>query len=144
MRLAGFVIVAGQEYRLTQYIAHDYTFSAILIAFLARFNPLAVVPTAFVVAGLFTAGETLKTFYQLPLAIVLVVQSLILLSVVSIDFFARYKLSMQRRADFRHRRGFDRVATRRSLRERILAPLACGNTRVLGAAAAGLSRPHHQ
>jgi simple sugar transport system permease protein len=96
--VAGFTIVAGQEYRLTQYIAHGYTFSAILIAFLARFNPLAVIPTAVIVAGLFTAGDTLKAFYQLPLAIILVVESVILLSVVTVDFFARYKIMLKHQA----------------------------------------------
>jgi len=90
--LAGFSVVAGQEYRLTQYIAHGYTFSAILVAFLARFNPLAVIPVTLAVAGLFTAGDTLKAFYQLPQAIILVVESVILLSVVAVDFFARYRL----------------------------------------------------
>ena len=94
--LAGFTIVAGQEYRLTQHIAHNYIFSAILIAFLARFNPVAVVPVSFIVAGLFTAGETLKAFYQLPLSVILVVESLILLSVVAMDFFARYKISFRK------------------------------------------------
>ena len=93
--LAGFTIVAGQEYRLTQHIAHNYVFSAILIAFLARFNPIAVVPVSFIVAGLFTAGETLKAFYQLPLAVILVVESLILLAVVAVDFFARFKISLK-------------------------------------------------
>ena len=91
--LAGYTIVAGQEYRLTQFVVHGYTFSAILIAFLARFNPIAVVPVAFIIAGLFTAGETLKTFHQLPLALILVVESLILLSVVAVDFFARYNIT---------------------------------------------------
>ncbi|MGI9303774.1 MAG: ABC transporter permease [Gammaproteobacteria bacterium] len=91
--LAGFTIIAGQEYRLTQFIAHGYTFSVILIAFLARFNPIAVIPVAFIVAGLFTAGDTLKTFYQLPLALILVVESLILLAVVAVDFFARYRIT---------------------------------------------------
>ncbi len=90
--LAGFTVVAGQEYRLTQYIAHGYTFSAILIAFLARFNPLAVIPVTLAVAGLFTAGETLKVFYQLPRATIFVVEAVILLSVIAVDFFARYRL----------------------------------------------------
>ncbi len=96
--LAGFTIVAGQEFRLTQYVAQNYIFSAILIAFLARFNPLAVIPVAFIVAGLFTAGDTLKTFYQLPLAVILVVESLILLSVVAVDFFARFNIAFHRQA----------------------------------------------
>ena len=90
--LAGFTVVAGQEYRLTQYIAHGYTFSGILVAFLARFNPIAVLPVTLAVAGVFTAGETLKTFYQLPQATILVVEAVILLSVVCVDFFARYRL----------------------------------------------------
>lgn len=90
--LAGFSIVAGQEYRLTQYIAHGYTFSAILVAFLARFNPLAVIPVTVAVAGLFTAGDTLKTFYQLPQATILIVESVILFAVVTVDFLARYRI----------------------------------------------------
>jgi simple sugar transport system permease protein len=93
--LAGFTIVSGQEYRLTQYVVHGYTFSAILIAFLARFNPIAVVPISFVVAGLYTAGDTLKTFYQLPLSLILVVEAIILASVVSVEFFARYRLGFK-------------------------------------------------
>ena len=91
---AGFTIVAGQEYRLTQYVVHGYTFSAILIAFLARFNPIAVIPISFIVAGLFTAGDTLKTFYQLPLSLILVVEALILGTVVAVEFLARYKVSL--------------------------------------------------
>ena len=93
--LAGFVVVAGQEYRLTQYVIHDLTFSAILIAFLARFNPIAVVPVSFLVAGLFTAGETLKAFYQLPLSLILVVQAIILGSVISVEFFSAYRVRIK-------------------------------------------------
>lgn len=90
--LAGFTVVAGQEFRLTQHVVSNFTFSAILIAFLARFNPIAVVPVALLVAGLYTAGETLKAFYQLPLALILVVESLILLAIVASEFVVRYRL----------------------------------------------------
>ena len=71
------------------------TFSAILIAFLARFNPIAVVPVSFLVAGLFTAGETLKAFYQLPLSLILVVQAIILGSVISVEFFSAYRVRIK-------------------------------------------------
>jgi ABC-type uncharacterized transport system permease subunit len=90
--LAGFTVVAGQEFRLTQHVVSNFTFSAILIAFLARFNPVAVVPVSFLVAGLYTAGETLKAFYQLPLATILLVEALILLSIVATEFFAQYRI----------------------------------------------------
>ena len=39
---AGFVMAAGQEFRLTGTMAAGYGFSGIMIAFLARNNPLAV------------------------------------------------------------------------------------------------------
>ena len=61
---------------------------------MARFNPIAVIPISFIVAGLFTAGDALKTFYQLPLSLILVVEALILGTVVAVEFLARYKVSL--------------------------------------------------
>lgn len=92
--LAGAVIVAGQEYHLTQHIAGDLTFSAILIALLARLNPLAVLPVGLVLAGVYVSGDALKAFYQLPLAVIQVIEAVILLSVVILDFFARYQVRL--------------------------------------------------
>jgi len=92
--LAGVNIVAGQEYRLTQYIGQGYTFSGIVIAFVARFRPIPVVITAFVVGGVYTAGETLKVFYQLPEAIVVLIEAVILLSLVVVEFFGRYHITL--------------------------------------------------
>jgi ABC-type uncharacterized transport system permease subunit len=94
--LAGAVIVAGQEFRLTQHIAGDLTFSAILIALLARLTPLAVLPVGLVIAGIYVSGDALKAFYQLPLAVIQVLEAVILLSVVILDFFARYQLRLAR------------------------------------------------
>ncbi len=90
--LTGAVIVAGQEYRLTQHIAGDLTFSAILIALLARLNPVAVLPVGLVLAGVYVSGDALKAFYQLPLAVIQVLEAVILLSVVVVDFAARYRV----------------------------------------------------
>ncbi|MEZ5665933.1 MAG: ABC transporter permease [Alphaproteobacteria bacterium] len=92
--LAGATVVAGQEYHLTRYIAGDFTFSAILIALLARLSPLAVLPVGLVLAGIYVSGDALKAFYQLPLAVIQVIEAVILLSVVLLDFFARYQLHL--------------------------------------------------
>ena len=94
--VAGLVIVAGQEYRLTIHIAEGYTFSAIVIAFIARFNPIGVLIAAFVIAGIYTAGETLKVFYQLPNAIVILLEAVILLSLLIAEFFSRYNFGLRK------------------------------------------------
>ena len=96
--LAGGVIVSGVEYRLTQTIGLNMTFSAIVIAYLARFNPLAVILVAIIVAGIYSAGDTLKVFYGLPDAIIILVQGVVLLSVLLAQFAQEYQLVIQRGA----------------------------------------------
>lgn len=94
--VAGMVIVAGQEYRLTIHIAEGYTFSAIVIAFIARFNPVGVLIAALAIAGIHTAGETLKVFYQLPNATVVLLEAVILLSLLVAEFFGRYNFGLRK------------------------------------------------
>jgi len=90
--LAGFSVAAGEEHRLTQHLGVGYGFSGILIAFLARFSAIGVLVTAVLVAGLYVAGDSLQQFYQLPAALIGLIQAVILFSVVGTDFFARYRL----------------------------------------------------
>jgi simple sugar transport system permease protein len=49
--VAGLVIVAGVEYRLTVHIAEGFTFSSIVLAFVARFNPIGVLVVAVIIGG---------------------------------------------------------------------------------------------
>ncbi|WP_224419787.1 MULTISPECIES: hypothetical protein [unclassified Modicisalibacter] len=94
--LAGGLIVTGVEHRLTQTIGINTTFSGIVIAFVARFHPLAVLPTAIVLAGIYNAGGTLKVFYGIPDAIVVLIQGIVLLTLLMIQFFRGYRVSLLR------------------------------------------------
>jgi ABC-type uncharacterized transport system permease subunit len=90
--LAGFAVVAGQEGRLTQAFYQGYGFSGILIAFLARNNPLAATVVALLVAALFVTGRSLQVFYQVPFSMVQLIQAIIVVCVASSDFFIRHRL----------------------------------------------------
>lgn len=90
--IAGFVVVAGQEGRLTQAFYNGYGFSGILIAFLARNNPLAATVVALLVAALFVAGRNLQVFYQIPFSMVQLIQAIVVICVASSDFFIRHRL----------------------------------------------------
>jgi len=90
--LAGFAVAAGQEGRLTQAFYQGYGFSGILIAFLARNNPLAATVVALMVAALFVTGRSLQVFYQVPFAMVQLIQAVIVVCVASSDFFIRHRL----------------------------------------------------
>lgn len=90
--IAGFVVVAGQEGRLTQAFYAGYGFSGILIAFLARNNPLAATVVAVLVAALFVAGRNLQVFYQIPFSMVQLIQAIVVICVACSDFFIRHRI----------------------------------------------------
>jgi simple sugar transport system permease protein len=96
--LAGFTIVCGEEHKLTQFVGNDFIFPSIVIAYLARANPLGVVVAAVAVAALYTAGDSLKAFYQLPGATVLTIEAIILFCVCCFEFLLRYRLDWVRGA----------------------------------------------
>lgn len=90
--LGGFAIVAGQEGRLTQAFYEGYGFSGVLIAFLARTDPLAASIVAVLLAFLFVTGRSLQVFYQIPFSMVQLIQAIIVIAVASSEFFIRHRL----------------------------------------------------
>lgn len=90
--IGGFVVSAGIEGRMTQSFFLGYTFSGILIAFLARNNPLLAILVAVFVGVLFVAGQSLQVFYQIPGAMVQLIQAIIVISVAASEFFIRHRV----------------------------------------------------
>ena len=93
--LAGFggeAILTGTEGRLTYTYFPGYGFSGVLIAFLARNNPLGVVVVATLVAILFVAGQNLQIFFQVPGSMVQVIEAIMVFSVASAEFLLRHRL----------------------------------------------------
>jgi simple sugar transport system permease protein len=94
--LAGFVVPSGMEGRLTQGFFEGYGFSGVLIAFLAQNNPLLAGIVAILVAVLFVTGQSLQIFYQIPFAMVQLIQAIIVMCVAGADFFVRHRVILQR------------------------------------------------
>jgi simple sugar transport system permease protein len=99
--LAGGVVVAGTEHRLGLQIGLLATFNGIVVAALARNEPLAVPVVAFFLAGLDAANASLKVFYGVSESIVLVIKGVILLSLVTAQFFASYSVTRRRTEQWR-------------------------------------------
>jgi simple sugar transport system permease protein len=75
--LAGMVEVAAVQGRASAALAAGYGFSGILVAFLARQNPLAVIPVAFLLGGIAASGGLLQRRLGLPDATVTVLQGIL-------------------------------------------------------------------
>src|SRR5712675_1674044 len=83
--LAGMVEVAAVQGRTNANLAAGYGFTGILVAFLARHNPLAVIPVAILLGGIGASGGLLQRRLGLPDASVLVLQGIIFVFVLASD-----------------------------------------------------------
>lgn len=81
--LAGMIEVAAVHGRANASLAAGYGFTGILIAFLARQNPLAIMPMTLVLGGLSAAGGLVQRRMGLPDATILVLQGMIFVSILA-------------------------------------------------------------
>lgn len=88
--LAGFFEVAAIHGQANASLVAGYGFTGILVAFLARQNPLAVVPVAILFGALAAAGGLVQRRMAMPDATVLVLQGIIfVVLLVSETFYGR-------------------------------------------------------
>ncbi len=95
--LAGVGEVSGVHCRLFEGLIAGYGFTATSIAWLARLNPLAVIPVAFFIAALSLGGDQLQIQLALPVSAVQIFIGIILLIILAGDFFLRYSIKISER-----------------------------------------------
>ncbi len=83
--LAGMMEVAAVQGRTNANLAAGYGFAGILVAFLARQNPLAIIPVAILLGGIGASGGLLQRRLGLPDASVLVLEGMIFVMVLASD-----------------------------------------------------------
>ena len=81
--LAGMVEVAAVQGRANSSLNAGYGYAGILVAFLARQNPLAVIPFAILLGGISASGGLLQRVHDLPDATVLVMQGIIFVVILA-------------------------------------------------------------
>ncbi len=92
--IAGMAEVAGITQRLQQGLSPGYGYTAIIIAWLSRLNPWAILGVAFFLGGLLASGSSLQDL-GLPVASVSMLQGLILFFVLGGEIFANYRLKLR-------------------------------------------------
>ena len=80
--LAGMIEVAAIQGTANASLIAGYGYTGILIAFLARQNPLAIVPMALLIGGIGAAGGLVQRRMGLPDATVLVLQGILFVSIL--------------------------------------------------------------
>lgn len=89
---AGFLEASGQLNRLQPSIMAGYGYTAIVVAWLARLNPLNIAISSFLLAGLRVGVENLQLELQVPAAFGQIIEGLMLMTVLAGGFFITYRL----------------------------------------------------
>lgn len=85
--LAGMIEVAAVQGSANASLASGYGFTGILVAFLARHNPLAIIPVAVFLGGIDAAGGLIQRRMDLPDATVLVLEGILFIVILFSDTF---------------------------------------------------------
>ncbi len=91
--LAGMIEIAAVQGRANGNLAAGFGTTGILVSFLARHNPLAIIPVAILLGGIGASGGLIQRRLGLPDASVLVLQGIIFLMVLASDaLYGRIRL----------------------------------------------------
>ena len=97
--IAGFLIVSGEDFTLSESTAGGVGFTAITVAWLSRLNPFVMVFISMFLATLSKGSNTIQTNFKIPASAAEVLTGIILFCMLGCEFFINYKLI------FRHRKG---------------------------------------
>ena len=91
--LAGMSEVNGAVHRLQDHISPGYGFTAVIVAYLAKFRPGRVVVAAILFGALILAGREIQ-----PSGVPAMIQGIILFTLIVADVLVRYRVRVERTA----------------------------------------------
>ncbi len=89
--IAGMSEVTGVVHRLQDRISPGYGFTAIIIAWLAKLNPWAIVPVAILFGGLLIGSREIQ-----PSGLARLLQGILLFTLISSEVLNRYRVKIER------------------------------------------------
>lgn len=81
--IAGSIEVIGVHHRVLEGLSANYGFSGIVVALFGRLHPLGVIPASFFFGLLLIGAEMMQRAVDIPSALVISIQGLVILAVVS-------------------------------------------------------------
>lgn len=93
---AGYLIAAGLDHSVTTESVGGQGFTAIMVSWLANFNPLAMILTAAVIVFLNQGASQISTTFGVSGAFPSVVVGVMLFFIIGSEFFIHYKLCFSR------------------------------------------------
>ena len=94
--LAGLFEVSGPSGQITPDFASGYGFTAIIVAFLGRLNPLGILLAGLLMALTYIGGELAQLTLALPAAAIQAFQGMLLFFLLAFDMLSNYRIRIGR------------------------------------------------
>mgnify|MGYP001499120291 CR=1 FL=1 len=92
--LAGMMVVMSEIEKLQPVISPGYGFTAIIVAFLGRLNPVGILIAGLVIAVSYLGGEAIQTSMQVSSKVATVLQGMLLFFVLACDTLILYRVRL--------------------------------------------------
>lgn len=94
--LMGLLIVGGTDHTINTNVVAGRGFTAIMVSWLAKFNPLVMVLTSFLIVFLEVGSDQLNTMFGISSSIADILTGIILFFIIGCEFFLRYKIVLNK------------------------------------------------
>ena len=96
--IAGLLIVGGTNHTISTTAVAGRGFTAIMVSWLAKFNPVYMIFTTFIIVFLDRGAQQIATRFNVSSSISDIITGITLLFIIGCEFFLRYKIVMTKSA----------------------------------------------
>ncbi len=97
--LAGFLIVSGLDHSITTESAGGQGFTAIMVSWLAKFNPIIMAATSFLLIFLNQGASQMTTDFNIDNSFPSIVTGIILFFIIGCEFFINYRIVFRHKSE---------------------------------------------
>lgn len=91
--LAGFLLVSGTDHSITSGLDRGYGFTAIIVSWLAKFNPVTMVLTSFLIIFLDRGASDIAMNLELNESVAEIITGIIIFFIIGCEFFINYRIA---------------------------------------------------
>lgn len=96
--IAGLLLVGGTDHTITTTVAGGRGFTAVMVSWLAKFNPIVMIFTSFLLVFLDRGASEVSTIFGLNHSFADILTGIILFFIIGSEFFVTYKISFRKSA----------------------------------------------
>lgn len=97
--LVGLLLVGGINHTITTTIAGGQGFTAVLVSWMSKFNPLTMVFSSFIIIFMDRGASEISTAFGLNQSFSDILTGIILFFIIGCEFFISYKLQFRKKAE---------------------------------------------